>query len=163
MIVRTIAALSGVALLASCGGGGGDAPSFEERGDAAVALLDRVGELDQSSDAAVPASGTARFTGVAVVGADGLGPEAGLTRYSARAAEIDRVMLERARHRIVVVDSSKIGRVRPARVAALTSVDAVVTDSRASAETVAALRRLGVRTTVVVMPTAAMNQGAVSA
>ncbi|MFD5340655.1 DeoR/GlpR family DNA-binding transcription regulator [Streptomyces hawaiiensis] len=88
----------------------------------------------------------------AVVGADGLGPEFGPTRYSSRGAEIDRVMLEQAEHGIVVVDSSKLGRVQQAKTADMRSIDTVVTDSQANAEMVAALRRIGVHTTLVMIP-----------
>ncbi|MFC8093455.1 DeoR/GlpR family DNA-binding transcription regulator [Streptomyces sp. NPDC057301] len=88
----------------------------------------------------------------AVVGADGISADAGLTRFSPHAAEIDRVMLERAEHVIVVADSSKFGRVRKAAIAGLDAVDIVVTDSLVAPETVAALRGRGVRTTVVRVP-----------
>ncbi|MFE8977643.1 DeoR/GlpR family DNA-binding transcription regulator [Streptomyces cyaneofuscatus] len=88
----------------------------------------------------------------AVVGVDGISPEFGFTRHSTRGAEIDRIMLEQADHTIVVADSSKLGRVRQAKIASIASVDTIVTDSHASASMVAALRRMGVTTTMVVVP-----------
>ncbi|MEU0283062.1 DeoR/GlpR family DNA-binding transcription regulator [Streptomyces sp. NPDC006195] len=88
----------------------------------------------------------------AIVGADGISPAAGITRHSSRGAEIDRVMLEQAEHRIVVADSSKLGRVHKAKVADIGSVDTVVTDSHANPAIVAALRKAGVTTTMVVVP-----------
>ncbi|NEE40712.1 alkaline phosphatase, partial [Streptomyces sp. SID7982] len=88
----------------------------------------------------------------AIVGVDGISPEVGFTCHSTRGAEIDRVMLEQAEHTIVVADSSKLGRVRQAKIADTASVDTVVTDSHASASLVAALRRAGVNTTMVVVP-----------
>ncbi|NEC17444.1 DeoR/GlpR family DNA-binding transcription regulator [Streptomyces parvus] len=88
----------------------------------------------------------------AIVGVDGMSPEVGFTCHSTRGAEIDRVMLEQADHTIVVADSSKLGRVRQAKIADTASVDTVVTDSHASASMVAALRRIGVNTTMVVVP-----------
>jgi hypothetical protein len=89
MIGRTIAALSGVALLAACGGGGesggaggGNAPSFEERMEAADALADRVGALPLSSDDIIAsASGRATFDGNMVLLA---GPESGPRNVAAR-------------------------------------------------------------------------------
>ncbi|WP_411120125.1 DeoR/GlpR family DNA-binding transcription regulator [Streptomyces sp. 058-1L] len=90
----------------------------------------------------------------AVVGADGISPEAGFTRHSTRGAEIDRIMLEQAEHRMIVADSSKLGRVRQAKIADTGSVHTLVTDSQASAAMVAALRKVGVRTTMVVVPAA---------
>lgn len=76
MNAHMMAALAGVALLAACGGGGdGDgggvnAPSFQERVDAAAALGNRVEALAPSGDTAVPETGTARFQGNALVLAD---------------------------------------------------------------------------------------------
>ncbi|MEU6062526.1 DeoR/GlpR family DNA-binding transcription regulator [Streptomyces sp. NPDC047097] len=88
----------------------------------------------------------------AVVGVDGLSLDGGLTRHSVKGAEIDRIMLEQAEHRIVVADSSKMGRSHRAKIADLSAVHTVVTDSHANAAMVALLRRMGVRTTLVLMP-----------
>ncbi|MEU6631962.1 DeoR/GlpR family DNA-binding transcription regulator [Streptomyces parvus] len=90
----------------------------------------------------------------AVVGADGISPEAGFTRYSTRGAEIDRIMLEQADHKMIVADSSKLGRVRRAKTADIGSVHTLVTDSHASAAMVAALRKVGVATATVAVPAA---------
>ncbi|WP_432013581.1 DeoR/GlpR family DNA-binding transcription regulator [Streptomyces cucumeris] len=91
----------------------------------------------------------------AVVGADGVSPVAGFTRYSACGAEIDRIMLEQAEHKIVVADSSKLGRVHKARTADIRGIDTLVTDSHASAEMVAYFREVGVATILVVVPSVA--------
>ncbi|WP_097976929.1 DeoR/GlpR family DNA-binding transcription regulator [Streptomyces sp. gb14] len=88
----------------------------------------------------------------AVIGVDGLSPGGGLTRHSAMGADVDRVMLEQAEHRIVVADSSKLGRSYRAKIANLNTVHTVVTDSHADVGIVALLRKLGVRTTLVLMP-----------
>ncbi|MFE7571472.1 DeoR/GlpR family DNA-binding transcription regulator [Streptomyces sp. NPDC057539] len=88
----------------------------------------------------------------AVIGADGISPGAGITRHSFRGAEIDRVMLEQAEHKIVVADSSKLGRAHHAKVADIGFVHTIVTDSRADPAIVAALRKTGVTTTAVVVP-----------
>ncbi|MFF6984649.1 DeoR/GlpR family DNA-binding transcription regulator [Streptomyces sp. NPDC008343] len=88
----------------------------------------------------------------AIVGVDGVSPEAGFTRHCSRGAEIDRIMLEHAERRIVVTDSSKLGKAQQAKVADIGSIDTIVTDSHASATMVATLRRMGLTTTVVVVP-----------
>ncbi|MFJ4963997.1 Glucitol operon repressor [Streptomyces sp. ADI96-02] len=93
----------------------------------------------------------------AIVGADGISPEAGFTRHSTRGAEIDRIMLEQAEHRIVVADSTKLGRVRQAKIVDTGSVHTLVTDSHANAAMVAALRKIGVTTTMVVVPPQSRN------
>ncbi|MFH8342585.1 DeoR/GlpR family DNA-binding transcription regulator [Streptomyces sp. AM6-12] len=95
----------------------------------------------------------------AIVGADGITPTVGFTQYSASGAEIDRAMLEQATHRIVVADSSKLGKVHKAKIADIDSVHTVVTDSHADAELVAALRRTGVNTILVVVPSSARSSG----
>ncbi|MFJ1787029.1 DeoR/GlpR family DNA-binding transcription regulator [Streptomyces anulatus] len=93
-----------------------------------------------------------------IVSADGVSPENGLTRYSPRGAEIDRIMLEQAEHKVVVADSSKFGRVQQAKIADIGSINAVVTDSQANADMVASLREIGVDVTLVVIPSAAKSQ-----
>ncbi|MFC8094563.1 DeoR/GlpR family DNA-binding transcription regulator [Streptomyces sp. NPDC057301] len=90
----------------------------------------------------------------AVVGVDGISPKAGFTRHSFQGAEIDRLMLENAEHKIVVTDSSKLGQVHRAKIADIRSVHAFVTDSQASADMVATLRQLGLTTTLVMVPPA---------
>ncbi|MFD7860242.1 DeoR/GlpR family DNA-binding transcription regulator [Streptomyces microflavus] len=96
---------------------------------------------------------------IAVIGADGISPRAGLTRYSAYGAEIDRIMLEQSEHRIIVADSSKLGREHRVRTAGTDAVDTLVTDSLADPDTVTSLARLGIRTTVVRMPTEGGHPG----
>ncbi|MFJ5740622.1 DeoR/GlpR family DNA-binding transcription regulator [Streptomyces microflavus] len=93
----------------------------------------------------------------AIVGADGISPDAGFTRHSTRGAEIDRAMLEQAERRIVVADSTKLGRVRRAVSVDTGSVHTLVTDSFAPPEMVAALRRSGVTTTLVMVPPRPVN------
>ncbi|MFJ1787038.1 DeoR/GlpR family DNA-binding transcription regulator [Streptomyces anulatus] len=94
----------------------------------------------------------------AVVGADGISPQAGLTRYTALGAEIDRIMLQQAEHKIIVADSSKLGRVHRVKTVGIGSIDTLVTDSHADADMVASLRRIGVATTLVMVPPAARCQ-----
>ncbi|MER6462006.1 DeoR/GlpR family DNA-binding transcription regulator [Streptomyces sp. NPDC001288] len=91
----------------------------------------------------------------AVVGTDGISPVAGFTQHSSSGARITRTMLEQAKQRIVVADSSKLGRVHSAKVAHPDAVDTVVTDSNAQSDMVASLRRLGLNMIVVAIPSAA--------
>ncbi|QCN83655.1 alkaline phosphatase [Streptomyces griseoviridis] len=91
----------------------------------------------------------------AIVGADGVSLETGITRHSGSGASIDRIMMEQADHRIVVADSSKLGRAHAAKIADLDTVQAIVTDSHADPALVAALRRIGLAVTLVVVPPSA--------
>jgi DeoR family transcriptional regulator of aga operon len=93
----------------------------------------------------------------AVVGADGVSPVAGFTLHSSSGAKVTRIMLEQAKQRIVVADSSKLGRVHSARVADPGAVHTVVTDSRAHTDMVASLRRLGLNMIVVAIPPVAKS------
>ncbi|MFQ3562214.1 DeoR/GlpR family DNA-binding transcription regulator [Streptomyces gramineus] len=91
----------------------------------------------------------------AVVGTDGISPVAGFTQHSSSGARITRTMLEQAKQRIVVADSSKLGRVHSVKVTDPHAVDTVVTDSHAPTEMVAALRRIGLNVIVVAIPSVA--------
>ncbi|MFJ5646144.1 DeoR/GlpR family DNA-binding transcription regulator [Streptomyces sp. NPDC093223] len=91
----------------------------------------------------------------AIVGADGVSPTGGVTQHNSAAAKVSRVMLEQAARKIIVADSSKLGRVYQARVAGIDALDTVVTDSHANPELVASLRRLGLNTVLVAIPPAA--------
>ncbi|MFF4935303.1 DeoR/GlpR family DNA-binding transcription regulator [Streptomyces griseofuscus] len=93
----------------------------------------------------------------AMVGADGISPVAGVTQHSSSGAKVTRVMLEQARKRIVLADSSKLGRVHAAKVADSDAVHTVVTDSHANMDLVRSLRRLGLNVIVVAVPPAAKN------
>ncbi|MFF4845496.1 DeoR/GlpR family DNA-binding transcription regulator [Streptomyces collinus] len=88
----------------------------------------------------------------AIVGADGICPRAGFTQHSSSGAEIDRIMLEQARHTIVVADSSKLGRVRQAKFADTGAVNTVITDSYANVDMIASLRNARVRTVLAFLP-----------
>ncbi|MFE4535370.1 DeoR/GlpR family DNA-binding transcription regulator [Streptomyces scopuliridis] len=93
----------------------------------------------------------------AIVGADGISPESGITRHSSRGAEIDRIMLEQAEHKIIVADSSKLGKTHQAKVVDVGAVHTIVTDSQANPAIIAALRKTGVTTTMVVVPPTVHN------
>lgn len=65
---------------------------------------------------------------VAFIGVDGLTAEEGCTTYDEMEAQTDRAFLRRSDSRIVVSDSSKIGKVTFARIIHLAEIDQIVTD-----------------------------------
>lgn len=80
---------------------------------------------------------------------DGISPGAGLTTHHEIEAGTDRALLQRARHVIVVADSSKIDRVAFARICSLAEVDELITDAGAERAALAALRDGGLIVTTV--------------
>jgi DeoR family transcriptional regulator, aga operon transcriptional repressor len=85
---------------------------------------------------------------VAFVGVDGITVDAGLTTHHEVEAHTNRALIERARHVVVVTDSSKLGRVAFAQIAPLDVVDELVTDDAAPPEAIRALTDAGVLVTV---------------
>jgi len=81
----------------------------------------------------------------AFLGADGLDVEAGLSTTDMSIARISRLMLQAARQAVVVLDSSKIGRICFARYAALSEIDLLVTDEGLSRKDRRAVERAGVK------------------
>lgn len=67
---------------------------------------------------------------LAVIGGNGLTPEAGLTTTTPDEAEVKRAMLRSARRRILAITSSKIGHSSFCHVADVNELDTIVTDSR---------------------------------
>ena len=86
---------------------------------------------------------------VAFLGVDGVSTKAHMTTHHEAEAGVDRALIERAEHVIVVADSSKIGRSAFARICRLTAVDELITDDGAGASEVNALREAGLRVTLV--------------
>ena len=82
---------------------------------------------------------------IAFVGVDGLTPDDGCTTFDEMEAQTDLAFLRRAQRRVVITDSSKIGRVTFARIGLLEEVDEVITDRAAAPEQLAALRAAGVQ------------------
>ena len=82
------------------------------------------------------------------IGVDGATPE-GMTTHDELEAQTDRRMVERARRVIVVCDSSKIGRAALSVICRAEQVDALITDSGARADDVAALTAAGVEVETV--------------
>ncbi len=81
---------------------------------------------------------------IAVVGCDGLSVQRGLTTPHQLVAEVGTTMLSRARRVIAVADSSKIGRHGFMPIAPADAIDALITDTAADPDEIAALRDLGI-------------------
>jgi DeoR/GlpR family transcriptional regulator of sugar metabolism len=86
---------------------------------------------------------------VAIIGCDGLSAERGLTTPHQLVASIGTNMVHRARRKIVVADSSKVGRHGLTRIASINEVDTLVTDTDVDQGQVKELRRLGVEVIIV--------------
>ena len=80
----------------------------------------------------------------AFIGCDGLTISHGLTTPHMLVAEIGRVMVEVAREVIVVVDSSKLGRVGFTQIVRLNTVHTMITDEKAPQEILDQIRDLGI-------------------
>jgi DeoR/GlpR family transcriptional regulator of sugar metabolism len=87
---------------------------------------------------------------VAFLGADGLTLEAGATTANVLIAEVDRMMVERARKKVLVVDSSKIGQAGFVPIKPITSFNLLITDSNAPSDFVAAVKQMSVE--VIIAP-----------
>ena len=85
---------------------------------------------------------------LAFVGVDGISLEAGLTTHHEIEAHTNRTMIERARHVVVVADSSKLGRVAFAQICRLDAVDELITDEGAAAASIRELIEAGIAVTV---------------
>ncbi len=86
---------------------------------------------------------------VAIIGCDGLSAERGLTTPHQLVASIGTNMVNRARRKIVVADSSKVGRHGLTRIASINEVDTLVTDTDVDQGQVKELRKLGVEVIIV--------------
>lgn len=84
---------------------------------------------------------------IVFVGADGVDAVAGLTTHHDVEAYTNRALIRRARHVVVVADSSKLGRVAFARICTVADVHELITDEEADTAQVQALRAAGVKIT----------------
>lgn len=82
------------------------------------------------------------------LGMGGVSLDAGLTNRSVQEVPIKQAMIRAGAQVIVLVDSSKIGKVVFARVAPLSAIDLIVTDDAISAEQLEAFREKGVQVLV---------------
>lgn len=87
--------------------------------------------------------------GTAILGMDGVGALGGATTHDETEARTNTAMVRHAQRVVVVADGSKIGRITLAKVADLTDVHDLVTDSTADAVELARIRARGVRVHVV--------------
>ncbi len=87
--------------------------------------------------------------GTAIVGSDGVSVDGGLTTHDDTEAATNHTMIERAQTVICVADGSKIGRVTLAKLADLSEIDLLVTDSTADRNELAKIRKAGVEVLLV--------------
>jgi len=85
----------------------------------------------------------------AFLGADGITLADGITTSHVLMADLDRMMVERARQVILTVDSSKLGRAGLVHVAGIRQIHVVITDRKAPPEVVEGLRAEGVTVQLV--------------
>lgn len=83
------------------------------------------------------------------LGVTGLHPEKGLSCRNADAASALRVMIRNAKQTIVVADHSKLRAVSTYQICPVADVDALITDSDASAVMIEALRACGIEVRLV--------------
>ena len=84
----------------------------------------------------------------AFIGVAGISLEDGLTEYNLEDALVKQPLIQNANQRIVVADSSKLGKTKFATIAPLSSVDTLVTDSDIPVEMIQALQELGIEVLV---------------
>jgi DeoR family transcriptional regulator, aga operon transcriptional repressor len=81
---------------------------------------------------------------VVFLGVDGISPTAGITTHHEVEAHTNLALIERARHVVVVTDSSKLGLVAFAQICPIDRVHEVITDAGADRGLLAELREAGV-------------------
>jgi DeoR family transcriptional regulator, aga operon transcriptional repressor len=80
---------------------------------------------------------------IAFIGVNGIDASGGATTHDEREAAVNRMMGQRARHAVIVADSSKIGRTAFAHIGAADLFTSVITDDGAGSADVAALSEAG--------------------
>jgi DeoR/GlpR family transcriptional regulator of sugar metabolism len=84
------------------------------------------------------------FVDKAFIGVGGISLEDGLTEYNIEDALVKRVFIRSAKQRIVVADGSKFGRTTFTKMAPLSLIDVVITDTTVPQKMVAALQEQGI-------------------
>ncbi len=79
----------------------------------------------------------------AIIGCNGIDPQAGVTNVNLPETEIKQRILRSAKRRILVADGSKVGEVELAYLCSLEDIDLLVTDSSADPTLLTALREQG--------------------
>ncbi|WP_424422034.1 DeoR/GlpR family DNA-binding transcription regulator [Microbacterium sp.] len=87
--------------------------------------------------------------GWAILGADGVDAEAGVTTHDDTEARTNRAMMTSAQRTIVVADGSKIGMVTLAQMVPIGDVDLLVTDTSADTSHLDRIRAAGIEVVVV--------------
>lgn len=77
---------------------------------------------------------------IAFLGANGVSVECGVTNVNIAEAEMKTAFIKASQRRILLADSSKIGKIALAKVADLNEIDLLITDSAAPADAIEALR-----------------------
>jgi DeoR family transcriptional regulator of aga operon len=103
--------------------------------------LELVGALAESTFSSVN-------VGTAILGADGITAEAGVTTHDETEARTNHAMVAKARRTVVVADGSKVGRVALAQCSAIQQVETLITDSTAGPEELRRIRAAGVEVVV---------------
>jgi DeoR family transcriptional regulator, aga operon transcriptional repressor len=87
--------------------------------------------------------------GIAFVGVDGISAKGGLTTHDPVEAKTNAVLISRASRTIVVADGSKVGHDLLARIVEVQEVEELITDGSADQSAVEALRRAGLKVTLI--------------
>jgi DeoR/GlpR family transcriptional regulator of sugar metabolism len=83
------------------------------------------------------------------MGVGGLNLQAGLTEFNLDDARVKQKAMQYSRRCIVVADSSKLGQIAFARIAAIDEIDALITDAGAEPEKVGELQDVGLEVITV--------------
>lgn len=107
--------------------------------------LELVGALAEHTFSAVN-------VGTAVLGADGVSADAGVTTHDETEARTNHAMVAKAQRTVVVADGSKVGRVALAQMAGLDQVTMLITDASADPAELDRIRAAGVEVVVAGPP-----------
>ncbi len=86
---------------------------------------------------------------IALIGVSGVEAEHGVTNVNVAEAEMKALFVKAARRRVVLADSSKIGKVALAKFADVQEIDLLITDVGADEDDVAAIREKGLEVKLV--------------
>jgi DeoR family transcriptional regulator, aga operon transcriptional repressor len=86
---------------------------------------------------------------IAFIGVDGIDAKAGCTTYQEVEGHTNGIMIQHAKHVVLVADSSKIGKIAFARICETSAVSQLITDSAADDHAVQALTDCGMDVTLV--------------
>ncbi len=86
---------------------------------------------------------------LALIGVSGIVAEHGITNANIAEAEMKRLFLKSARKRVVLADSSKIGNVALVKIAELSDIDLLITDTQADPVELTLLKEKGLKVQLV--------------